>query len=176
MWVYIKPLAIAAMLMPVGWAAPVVLPFILLFARWDEEFYYDQRGHVLVRRGDLPSWASWFSTPDERLPGNPGEPGLLTALLWGGESLAAWVWLGVRNRGHGVAFKWAVKIPGPWPAEPGFFFVHDYADPPPRGSAPRVWWLRKPILGGRFHLKAGYRSYYVNNQWWGVPCLTITRP
>jgi hypothetical protein len=51
-----------------------------------------------------------------------------------------------------------------WPLEPGYY------------EANGLWWLRKPIFGGRFQLKAGYRNYSTPLGVVGVPCLSITKP
>ena len=38
-------------------------------ARWDQDPTPDQWGTTPTRRGDLPRWAHWMQTMDERLPG-----------------------------------------------------------------------------------------------------------
>lgn len=181
---YFGPLFIALITLVLSFAAPFIVPFALPFIRWDNTLSAGNWDKTRVIRGDLPSWLSWLGTPDERLPGNLEEPSMRKMYQWFGPRVAAWYWLGVRNRLHGLAFTCALPLPNnePWSAVPGFYKRVVILDDFPTTWDPEerilIWWLRMPILGGRFQLKAGWRSYYIRtgDQWYGVPCLTITRP
>lgn len=58
--------------------ALVCAPIVCLFARWDDRPTTFTGGLLnngpLTVRGDLPWWAAWFETFDERLPGGMYEP------------------------------------------------------------------------------------------------------
>lgn len=70
------------------------------FSRWDTE--KDAQGND---RGDLPGWASAWSTPDERLPGDVvGEPTVRWVYQHLGKYASSAYWLLERNRGMGFAF------------------------------------------------------------------------
>lgn len=105
-------------------------------------------------------------TPDERLPGNLGEHTMWMLALDGvPRQDLAYHWIGVRNRAHGFMFdRYARPLIAAWRPEPGFYRFG------------KLWWLRKPILWGAFQFKAGWRNYYVDGKWYGVPCFTVTRP
>lgn len=153
-----------------GHLVALLAPFVCIVAvpliRWDRQLSKGSFDQVPAVRGDLPAWASWFDTPDERMPGNLAEPGQFDVWVKCGKEWAAWNWVGLRNRGHGFAFRYAQALPeGPWPGEPGYYETSN-----------GLWWLRKPIFGGRWHFKAGWRHYFVKGKWWGVPCLTVTKP
>lgn len=135
-----------------GILAFFIVPIALLGAHWDAK-----------GRGDLPAWAWWLRTPDERLPGGLHEPSVKRCYDSWGRFITSWYWLGIRNRAHGWAFQWARPLDGAWGAQDGY-----------QEASGGLWWQRTPILGGRFTFKAGWRNYFVDGKWWGVPCLSIT--
>jgi hypothetical protein len=154
-----KPCLIAALALP-------LVAVAYWFARWDGTPSLDSNGKWYMIRGNLPRWASWLGTPDERLPGGTYEPSVAKVLERYGRFACVLYWLGIRNTWYGLANVFAKPLRARWPAEPGYYFDH----------ATGTWWLRKPILGGRFQFKAGYRSYSTPRGIVGVPCLSITRP
>jgi len=145
-------------------AVPVAVLVAVPFARWDTMPSTDSAGVCPTLRGDLPRWASWLGTPNERLPGGTYEPAVASVLERFGRSCCAWYWLAMRNQLYGLSAVASGPISGPWPSEPGYYENGDY------------WWLRRPILWGRLTFKAGYRAYFVNGAWIAVPALTITKP
>jgi len=158
--VWWSPLAALCVL----WVVPVAVLVALPFARWDVIESTDSNGVCPTVRGDLPRWASWLGTPNERLPGGTYEPAVASVLARFGRSCCAWCWLAMRNQLYGLSAVSSGPISGPWPSAPGYYENGDY------------WWLRKPIFGGCLQMKAGYRAYFVNGAWIAVPALTITKP
>jgi hypothetical protein len=182
--VKVRPCAIALLQTPLVWcalAAPfvggwcllafAVVPALVLlalpFAHWDAAPTADSMGAYSTIRGDLPAWLGWLATPDERLPGGTYEPTVWSVYQARGRFICAWYWLGWRNQLHGLAWYFRRPLPGPWSPLPG-----RYALP---GSD--LWWARLPIplTFGRFQFKAGYRNFFVEGAWYGVPSCTITR-
>lgn len=159
----LHPVLIALAIMLLDPLAPVLLLFALPFSKWDDKPSLDSNGNGLTIRGDLPRWASWLGTPNERLPGGTYEPAVSAVLERHGRFWCAWYWLSLRNRWYGLAAVFAKPLPGPWPPFTGYY---------EQGA---LWWLRYPLFGGRLQLKAGYRQYFVNGAWQGVPCATITK-
>ena len=163
---YVKPIALALWAFVVGlFALPlVVVPLALLGATWDSSGSPDSNGQRPdVIRGDLPAWARWYSSPDERLPGGTYEPALAAVLDRFGPFIASWYWLGWRNTFQGFAWQWRQRLPLPWPV-PGETLE----------TQGNLWFLRYP-LGSSFVLKAGWRQYVVDGLPYGVPCLSPTR-
>jgi hypothetical protein len=87
--------------------AAVGVPIVLLFAKWDEQATTftggaSDSGPPTIR-GDLPWWASWFGTFDERLPGGMYEPTVVNVHRRFGRYWCSVYWLVVRNRMFGLA-------------------------------------------------------------------------
>jgi hypothetical protein len=139
------------------------LPIALLLAKWDTEPSLDSNQQGLTIRGDLPSWAWFYTTPDERLPGGTYEPTVAGRLAARGPFLTSWYWLGIRNRMHGLAAAFALPTSMPWSPEPGYY---------DNGS---LWWLRYPLFNNTYQFKTGWRTYYYGGGWKAVPCFTITK-
>jgi len=158
---FIKPLLIAIFLKPFDLLALPLVFIALAGAKWDAFPSLDSNGQGLTIRGDLPDWAWFLQTPDERLPGGTYEPTVASVLEKYGPLVCSLYWLGLRNRMHGLAAYFGVPVASPWSPIPGFY------------DNGVLWWLRYPI--GRFQLKAGYRTYGIKGQWLAVPCLTITK-
>ena len=80
--------------------APLLIGFVaVLCTKWTGP---DETGY---ERGDLPSWAFAWSTPDERLPGDiRGEPSVKWAYKHLGRIVCSMYWLLERNRGMGLSF------------------------------------------------------------------------
>jgi hypothetical protein len=145
-------------------AAPTLTLIALPFAKWDVLPSFDSNGQGLTIRGDLPAWAWWLSTPDERLPGGTYEPTVAIILDRYGPFLCSWYWLGWRNIFQGLAASFGVPTSTPWSPAPGFY------------SNGLLWWLRYPLLGNLLQLKAGWRTYDTKGTFLAVPCLTVTKP
>lgn len=161
MW---RPLGFALASSAFGLLAPVLVPAALLFARWDRNPSTDSHGECLTIRGDLPDWASWLSTPDERLPGGTYEPAVAAVFARRGRFWCSWYWLGIRNRGLGLDFTRAVPVTSPWPTDPGIYL------------SGMLWWMRIPVLGGRREFKLGWRTYALQGKYFAAPCLSFTPP
>lgn len=149
-----------------GLTAPLIVLVALPFAKWDKTPSADSNGKFPdVIRGDLPRWASWYSTPDERLPGGTYEPTVADALHAFGRFWCSWYWLGIRNRMLGFDMIWAVPIDLPWPPEPGHYRNGEF------------WWTRRDLFWG-LQLKMGWRTYVLRGpsaRIIAAPCFTITR-
>lgn len=91
-------LALVSLIVP-----PLVLPFLMWFARWDRDITRDIDGRFPLIRGDLPRWLAWFETPDERLPGGLYEPTVEKVYVVWGKWVCTYYWLGLRNRAFGLA-------------------------------------------------------------------------
>ena len=168
MWMYIKPCLIGLFMLVAALFAPFMVLFALPFIKWDKDETVDGMGRYSTIRGDLPKWLSFLGTPDERLPGGLYEPAVLSIYNRFGALFTAWYWLGIRNRLHGLAASFGVVTEEGWPNPPDNsdeYYV--------RG---KLWWRRKPIWGGKFAFKAGYRIYHlVDLTYRAVPCFTITK-
>lgn len=160
---YLRPVLIALLLLPLDLLAPFVVLMALPFAKWDDHPTADSNGAYSTIRGDLPAWAWWFTTPNERLPGGTYEPTVLDVLNKHGRFWCSWYWLGVRNRMQGLAASFGVPVVMPWSPEPGYY------------ESGALWWLRYPLFGNKFQLKAGWRTYGIRGKWIAIPCCTITR-
>lgn len=82
-------------------------PIVCAFARWDRTPTQFTGGAVqgpLAVRGDLPRWARWWETPDERLPGGLYERTVERVWRRYGRYVCSVYWLGVRNRMYGLSF------------------------------------------------------------------------
>jgi hypothetical protein len=177
---YLTPIGIALLINPVLlalalafwhpaialllWLSPPIMVLLALpFAKWDETASVDSNGKVPTIRGDLPGWAAWLGTPNERLPGGTYEPAVASVMARYGRFACAWYWLGLRNPLYGLSAAFGTPIDEPWSLAFGY---------QEKGN---LWWLRHPILGNRFQIKAGYRCYFIRGQWLAVPCATITK-
>jgi len=137
---------------------PVVVPFALLFAKWEQS---PTNGVV---RGDLPKWLSWFSTPDERLPGGMYEPTVAAMYKKHGRFITAWYWLGFRNCLHGFAAMFGKPasdfFPGYNRTDPKFFKRDD------------IW--RYFTYIGPFRFVVGYKVYRLaDGSFLATPSFTI---
>jgi hypothetical protein len=86
--------------------ALVGVPIALLFAKWDDTTSTftggaEDNGPPTIR-GDLPVWAAWFGTFDERLPGGMYEPTVVAIHRRFGRHVCSAYWLIVRNRMFGL--------------------------------------------------------------------------
>lgn len=82
--------------------AIVGAPIVCLFARWDRwpttwTGGAPDNGPPAVR-GDLPHWARWWETFDERLPGGMYEPTVVRVYQRFGRYVCSVYWLAGRNR------------------------------------------------------------------------------
>ena len=83
--------------------APVGMLFAVWFVKWDAVPTTGSYDIAPTIRGDLPWWLSWFSTPDERCPGNAWEPTIDAMLKKYGKSVTTYYNLGLRNQLMGLA-------------------------------------------------------------------------
>lgn len=79
-------------------------PIVCLFARWDRVPTPARWQPEPIIRGDLPRWARWWETPDERLPGGMYEPTVESIYKRFGRYWCSVYWLGIRNRMYGLSF------------------------------------------------------------------------
>ena len=140
---------------------PVVLPFVLLFAKWDAEATPARVGEPAVIRGDLPRWLAWFSTPDERLPGGLYEPTVAGLHARWGKWVTSWYWLGIRNCLFGLALKLGKPATDYIPDEPLGFWQRD-----------DIW--RYSARLGAFKFITGYKVYQLpDGTFRAAPCLSV---
>ena len=164
---YVKPCAIGLLTFFLALTAPLLVLLALPFIKWDKEATMEDESRYSLVRGDLPKWLDFLSTPDERLPGGIYEPAVAAIYAKYGATVCSWYWLGLRNRMHGLDAKFGIPTDKDWdgPFSDDEYFVR----------AP-LWWRRKPIFGGKFAFKAGYRFYTVlDKSILAVPCFTITK-
>jgi hypothetical protein len=103
----------------VGFLAPIYMLFICIFGMisWDKEPSYisDKDGvnpddRSFIKRGKIRfNFLKWMETPDMPLPGGMYEPTVEKVYGDGGwlrATFTAYIWLGLRNRAHGLAAKW----------------------------------------------------------------------
>lgn len=161
---YITPLLAALLTHLVALCAPIVVPIAVLFARWD--LVTSKQDGLLSTYGDLPEWASWFTTPDARLPGGLYEPTVAKMLGKYGCYLTSVYWLGLRNRAHGFAALFAK------PASQAQFHQPQAVGFTQLGDG--IWLYKKPL--GALVFMCGYRVYDLRNgDYIASPCLTIKK-
>lgn len=160
---YAKPLLIALLLfLPSLLLPPFLVPLVLPFAHWVNE----SGRPGMDPDGWLPWWARWLDTPDQMLPGDLTLPTVQAIYQRFGRFMCSWYWLGWRNQAQGLAAVFGMPVAMPWSPVPGYY----------EDRSTGLWWLRKPIFGGRLQLKAGWRTYRDGRGGWAaVPCLTITK-
>lgn len=96
-------LSLVPVLMSLALLLVPVLPVLAVAgARWDSTPTTDQHGQGLTLRGDLPGWARWMQTLDDRLPGGTYEPTVAALLARVGRFWTSVYWIGWRNRAHGL--------------------------------------------------------------------------
>jgi hypothetical protein len=156
---YLMPVVVGFLIMVLNIVAPLLVLLALPFARWDAK---PTEGYI---RGDLPSWAYWISTPDERLPGDLGISEHRSLFEKYGMWFASWYWLGIRNPLFGLSFIFGkiavdympemVSMTGLWErAEDG------------------IWQYGARI--GSFKFACGYKVYKLPiGSFWAVPCFTV---
>jgi len=160
---YLLPPLLGLSLVLISLLCPIIVPFALLFVKWDDKPTYD---HIPctdappVIRGDLPGWLDWLSTPDERLPGGMYEPQVRAVYERFGRYVCSWYWLGIRNRiltlstwvGKRVTDKHVVGL-GFWEGD-------------------GIWWYAKQL--GPFKFVTGYQTYKVlDGTFWAAPTFTL---
>lgn len=143
---------------------PILVIFTLPFIKWDKEptKARDLEGSSIIR-GDLPSWLSWFSTPDERLPGGMYEPTVKAIYLKYGKYFTSWYWLGLRN----CLMTMAVQLGKP---------TTDYIPEEPLGYWERgdIWRYSKSL--GPLKFVMGYQVYkMLDGTFQAAPVFTLKR-
>lgn len=164
----VKPIALALWCWAVEIVSPtsLVVPLALLGSAWDRTDSLDSNGAFACHRGDLPAWAHWYQTPDERLPGGTYEPTVLSVYKTFGKWVTSFYWLVLRNRLQGLAWRFRRPMVTPWELRDGL-----QVQETPQGL---LWFRRRPV--GPWVAKTGWRQYVVDGTPWAVPCLTITKP
>lgn len=135
--------------------------------KWDKEPTADHQGVGSVIRGDLPRWLSWFSTPDERLPGAMYEPTVAAMHAKWGKWVTSWYWLGFRNCLMGLAVQLGKTTTDYIPEEPLGFWE--------RGD---VWRYSKVLTLWKLPLKfvIGWQVYKtLNGTFQAAPVFTLKR-
>lgn len=140
---------------------PFLVALILPFAKWDAEPTSARAGEQAVIRGDLPAWLSWFSTPDERLPGGLYEPTVAGLHDRWGKWVTSWYWLGLRN----CLFGLALRLGRP---------ATDYIPDLPLGFWQRddIW--RYSVKFGPLKFLTGYKVYkLLDGSFRAAPCFSL---
>lgn len=122
-----------------------------------------------IRRGRLPPEYADYETPDEALPGGLYEQRVLDKLLNDGPEACAFYWLGLRNRAHGYAMRFAKPAAHHWTSAEGR---------QEQGEGENAIWIeRKLYFGGRFERLRGYRVYSRDNgvTFYATPVWTYKR-
>lgn len=150
----------------------VVLPMVLFYVKWDNEPSTDSKGVGMVIRGDLDERLSYFSTPDERLPGGLYEDTVLSmynklTLKFNEKTarlITSWYWLGARNPLMGMANSLGKTVSGFILDGPKMFY-----------KAEGVWRLRVPLIPP-FVFLTGYEIYFkLDKVHTAAPIFTIKR-
>jgi hypothetical protein len=169
-----KTIFLAVLQTLIGFLAPVYMLFICAFGliKWNEEPSYvsdkgadDPHDNSFIRRGRVRfNFLKWVETPDMPLPGGMYEPtvknlygegSLLKALL------TSYVWLGLRNRAHGLAAMWGHAttdyIPNPFSTDRSLenWTIENETHIFKRDEDWQVW---KPIFLG-FYMVYGFESH-----------------
>jgi hypothetical protein len=158
-WRHVWPPLAGLFLFPLRLACIVLVPLVLVFARWDKAPTTDRTGWTTIR-GDLPSWLSWFSTPDERLPGGLYEPTVEAMLRRRGRFITSWYWLGARNQLHGLGMWLGMQTTDYAPESDGYW------------SRGEVW--RRTWTIGVVRVIVGWQVYkLLDGRFWAYPALTV---
>jgi hypothetical protein len=140
-------------------------------ARWDQESTPDQWGTTPTRRGDLPRWARWMQTMDDRLPGGTYEPTVARMLERRGRFWTSVYWIGWRNRAHGLRRYFGT------PSTEAAYKTSFKPDAQGRIDGVREdgsWYWQRSLWG--FRIVAGHRVYRIApGEYLAVPAVTIKR-
>lgn len=148
------------------------LPLLAVrFARWDAEPTPDQHGQVPTIRGDLPLWARWMQTLDDRLPGGTYEPAVAEWLSQRGRTYCSVMWIWWRNRAHGLRRTFgrpsteAAYMTRFEPDAEGFVYGK---------RSDGTWYWAMPL--GPLRAVAGHRIYKLpGDQYLAVPTATVKK-
>ncbi len=147
---------------------PPLTMLVVARARWDDVPTPDQWGTTPTVRGDLPRWAMWMQTLDDRLPGGTYEPTVAALLARWGRYWTSCYWLGWRNRAHGLravlgtastSEAYAVRFP---PDERGRIYGV---------RSDGTWYWERRV--GPLRIVAGHRIYRLPDGFLAVPTLTV---
>jgi hypothetical protein len=156
---YLYAPLVGFIIMVLNLLAPLLVLLVLPFARWDAE---PTDGYL---RGDLPDWASWLSTPDERLPGGLYEPAHLALFEKYGKWVASWVWLGWRNPLFGLSFTFGKPAIDYMPEMVAMTGLWERAED-------AIWQYGARL--GSLKFACGYKVYRLPiGSFWAVPCFTV---
>jgi hypothetical protein len=145
-------------------AIPPVLTLIALpFAKRDVQPTVSKDGTWLVRRADLPKWAWFLETVDDRLPGG-SEPYVMDMYKRRGFFITSWYWLGFRNQLQALSVYFGINVSAAEVLDsPKWFF-----------KAEGVW--RVVIrLGSKFQIRFGWEIVNPIGSHIAVPYFTIKK-
>lgn len=147
--------------------APIVMLGGVWLIKWDTEpsagSYADDPNVPKTIRGDLPRWLNWFSTPDERCPGNMFEPAIVAMLAKYGKTVTTYYNLGWRNQMMGLAASVGKETTDYIPDKPLGFWQRD-----------DIW--RYTLALGPIYIIAGWQVYRrLDKSFLAVPVLTAKR-
>jgi len=146
-----------------GLLCPVLVLFTIPFIKWDKLPSSGSWGTHYTIRGDLPNWLSWFSTPDERLPGGLYERTVEEVFTKYGKTVCSYYWLGLRNRAMGLAVFLGKPTTDYIPEEPMGFWERD-----------DIWRYAKKL--GKLKFVTGYQVYRkLDKSFVAVPVFTLKR-
>lgn len=163
---YILPVLLGFIITVLNLVCPILVLFAIPFARWDKEPTANIPGREIqpaIIRGDLPKWLSWFSTPDERLPGGLYEPTVKKIYDKYGKWVTSWYWLGCRN----CLMTMAIRLGKP---------TTDYIPEEPLGFWERgdIW--RYSCQFGPIKFVIGYQVYkLLDGSFYAAPVFTLKR-
>lgn len=132
---YLKVIFISLLCAVFGLTAPFVVPVALLFTERDAK--------------DLPKAFAWYDTPDEKDLFGWYETTVKETYEKYGWFVAAWVWFGWRNRGHGFASLFSKEAPGHWSFTEGSGTNGDFF----------FWRKHIPVKWFELHLTFGWAVY-----------------
>lgn len=139
---------------------PILVLFALPFTKWNSEPSWGRDHTINIVRGNLPNWLSWFSTPDEELPGGMYEESVKKFYLRWGKWATSWYWLGVRNCLFGMALSLGKPTTDYIPDTLGYWERDD------------IWRYSKKF--GIFKFLTGYKVYkLLDGTFRAAPCFSV---
>lgn len=159
-----KPILQAIVVFIVSLLAPLAVLVALFGVKREAQASIDPHTGLAIRIGYLPRWAAWWADPIEPLPGGLYEPTQLRIYKLLKFYGAAYYWLGLRNRAHGLAMRFQKPMTG--------YFYLEASDGMHRRDG--VWQYYKGL--GPLCFVAGYRAYHTPALgYYGTPVFTLKR-
>lgn len=173
---YVFPPLMGLLITLLNLACPILVLFTLPFIKWDKTETLDREGRDPAIRGDLPRWLSWFSTPDERLPGGLYEDTVHAFYLKHGKLWCSWYWLGVRNCLMGMATALGKPTSDYIPEEPLGYWERGTGDGHIWRYAKHLFTLNLPDKPIRIIFVCGYQVYKrLDGSFQAAPVFTVKR-